>query len=523
MESIKKTLLNQIKNLPNSPGVYIFKDEQNIVLYVGKAKNLKKRVSDYVSNKDRELKAFSILSSSNHLEHIITKTELAAMLLEAKLIQSYQPKFNVLLKTGQPFLYLIITSDKIPELKIVRNQKQKGTYFGPFIEKTSARKAYDFLLKTFRLKLCKKRIVNGCIFYHMGLCAGKCRPDFDPQAYIERLELAKLALKSDHHKFLNQITQLIKQHNKKMEFEQSQKLHEYKQAFKNIFEMLSSKIPSGASLEYRDIWFLAHDNQALFLFRERGSVLIKKEVFYFTVTGDTEPEYLSYFESYYRENPAPAIIITNFQINSETKKLYEHFLSEWQGQNQSISLVTPTEGHLANLIKLAQIHAEMELAKQKTISKSIKDLLKLAIEPHKIDCFDISHQQGQFMVGSCIRFIDGKPDKSNFRHFHIKSISQQNDYAALAEIVERRYKYKKDIPDLILIDGGKGQLSAVQNILPNTEFASLAKREETVYSKRLPDGKKLNLKTFAGQLLIALRDYTHHFAISFHRKISKLS
>ena len=514
MESINKNLLTQIKNLPNNPGVYLFKDDQNTVLYIGKAKNLKNRVSDYVSNKDRELKAFSILSSSDHLEHLITKTELEAMILEARLIQSYQPKFNVLLKTGQPFLYLMISTDKVPELKMVHNQKQKGTYFGPFIEKTSARRVYDFLIKTFKLKLCKKKIANGCIFYHMGICAGKCRPDFDLQAYIERLELAKLALKSDHHKFLNQISKLIEQHNKKMEFEQSKKLHEYRQAFKNIFDMLSSKTSSSASLEYRDIWFLTQDNQALFLFRERGSVLAKKEIFYFPVTNDLEPDYLSYFESYYRENPAPAVIIVNFQINTETKKLYEHFLSEWQGKSQSISLIIHTEGHFANLIKLAKIHAETELSKQKTVSKSIKDLLKLPIEPHTIDCFDISHKQGMFMVGSCVRFIDGQADKANFRHFHIKSIAQQNDYAALAEIVERRYKDKQELPDLILIDGGKGQLNAVQYLLSEVEFASLAKREETIYSKRLPDGKKLNLKTFAGQLLIALRDYTHHFAIN---------
>ena len=500
MESINKNLLTQIKNLPNKPGVYLFRDEQNTVLYIGKAKNLKNRVSDYVSNKDCELKSFSILSSSDHLEHLITKTELEAMLLEAKLIQSHQPKFNVLLKTGQPFLYLMITSDKVPELKMVRNQKQKGTYFGPFIEKTSARRVYDFLIKTFRLKLCKKKIANGCIFYHMGICAGKCRPDFDIQAYIERLELAKLALKSDSHKFLNQISKLIEQHNKNMEFEQSQKLNEYRQAFKNIFDMLSSKTASGASLEYRDIWFLTPDNQALFLFKERGSVLTKKEVFYFQVTNELKPEYLSYFESYYRENPASAVILVNFQIKAEIKSLYETFLSELQCKSQSVSLIIPTEGHFANLIKLAKIHAETELSKQKTVSKSIQELLKLPIEPHSIDCFDISHKQGMFMVGSCIRFVDGQPDKANFRHFHIKSIDHQNDYAALAEIVKRRYKNKQELPDLILIDGGKGQLSAVQNLISETEFASLAKREETIFSKRLPDGKKLQASNLISKL-----------------------
>jgi len=518
MEIINKNLLVQIKSLPAKPGVYLFKDEQDTVLYVGKAKNLKNRVSDYVTNKERDLKAHSILSSSDHLEHIITKNELAAMLLEAKLIQAHQPTFNILLKTGQPFLYLMVTSGKLPELKIVRNQKQKGTYFGPFIEKASARKVYDFLIKTFRLKLCKKKIANGCIFYHLGICAGACRPDFNLPDYLERLELAKLALRDDHNKFLSHLSEIIKQHNKKMEFEQSKKLNEYRQAFQNIFSMLETKASSNANLEYRDIWFLTEPGDALFLFKERNSVLTKKEVFYFPISC----EYLSYFESYYRQHPAPAIILTNFEIEDQTRKLYQQFLADWHGKTQPVSIIRPSKGHFADLIRLARVHVQTDLAKQATIAKAIKTLLKLPKEAHSIDCFDISHKQGKFMVGSCVRFVDGKPDKTNFRHFHIKTLAQQNDYAALAEIVARRYKNKKEIPDLILIDGGKGQLNAVVELLPDAEFASLAKKEETVFSKRVPEGKKLNPKTFAGQLLIALRDYAHYFAISFHRKISNL-
>lgn len=522
MENISNKLITQIKNLPPKPGVYLFKDENNEVLYIGKAKNLKNRVSDYVINKERDLKAHSILSASTHIDHTITKNELAAMLLEAQLIQSYQPKFNVLLKTGQPFLYLLITTEKTPELKIVRNQKQKGTYLGPFIDKTSARKVYDFLIKTFRLKLCKKRIENGCLFYHMGICAGKCRPDFNLNDYLERLELARLALKSDHHKFLGQISTLIDQHNKKMEFEKSKKLYEYKKAFQNIFSMLSIKAGSSASIEYKDIWFLTADNQALFLFKERNSVLTKKEIFYFPISGEL-PDYLGYFESYYRTNPATTTILVNLKLTKYERELYQQFLSEMQVNQQSISIITPKDGHFANLLRLAKIHAEMELSKQKSAAQTLKSMLKLTHEPHSIDCFDISHKQGKFMVGSCVRFVDGKPDKVNFRHFHIKTITTQDDYAALEEVVSRRYKNKQNLPDLVLIDGGKGQLSAVQHLLPGVEFASLAKKEETIYSKHLPDGKKLNIKTFAGQLLIALRDYTHHFAISFHRKISKLS
>ncbi|MBD3272967.1 excinuclease ABC subunit C, partial [Candidatus Dependentiae bacterium] len=183
----------------------------------------------------------------------------------------------------------------------------------------------------------------------------------------------------------------------------------------------------------------------------------------------------------------------------------------------------PIEGHLYNLINLAKIQMDQYFEKQKNLAVSLKQLLKLDIEPNTIDCFDISHKQGKFIVGSCVRFKNGEPDKQNFRHFKIKTINYSNDYACLQEIVKRRYKNPEYLPDLILIDGGKGQLNSIKKIIHNTQIASLAKKEETVFCSKIPFGKKLNIQNYAAQTLIALRDYTHHFAISYHRKISKIS
>ncbi|MFH1254776.1 MAG: GIY-YIG nuclease family protein [bacterium] len=570
IENIKKNLEKQIKSLPRNPGVYLFKDSHDLVLYIGKAKSLRSRVSSYLKSDD--LKSCSLREISDRIDFIVTKNELEAMLLEAKLIQTHQPKFNVLLKTGQPFLWILISQDTLPELKLVRSQKQKGTYFGPFLEKDSARKVYDFLIKTFRLKLCKKNIPSGCLAYHMGICAGKCRPDFDKNSYQERIELAKLALKGNHTEFLKHLKNLIKEHNKKMEFEKSRQLHNYIQAFEKVFDVLESKSITKLKLDEKDIWFLTEDKTVLFLFKEKNSVLIKKEIFYILreyqladcsltpleqtlrqaqsersehleepARGELvepfqrvlktqkrsqqdsnikESSHLAFFESYYRTYPAPSIILVNFDIDQTTQKLYQKFIKSWHNKSYDISIVTkPESGHFADLIRLAKIHVDTEISKQATVPKALKTLLQLPIEPHTIDCFDISHKQGMYMVGSCVRFTDGKPDKKNFRHFYIKSIEQQNDYAALHEIVQRRYKNIKELPDLILIDGGKGQLNAVQNLFPQAEFVSLAKKEETVFSKRIPEGKKLNLKSFVGQILTATRDYAHHFAISFHRKV----
>jgi excinuclease ABC subunit C len=521
-------LINQVRQLPGKPGVYLFKDSNDQIVYIGKAKHLKKRVSNYVQNLGRDVKADTIFQASVNLEHIETKNELEAMLLEAKLIQSHQPKCNILLKSGQPFLYILATSGKTPELKLVRNQKQKGVYFGPFLEKTSARRVFDFLIKTFRLKLCKSKIANGCLNYHMGICAGSCRPDFDLAAYQERFELAKASLKQGHKKFLGYLKEQIEASNRAREFEKSKQLHEYYQAFERVFSALDVKPSDSADIVRKDIWILTPDGKALFVFEERDAVLKKKHVFYFPLAANQVQElsedkpYIEYFLSYYRTFVSPSIILINFDLDRDDKKLYEGFLKSWHQKEHDVTIIKPEESHFASLVRVATIQVQQELEKQVAVPKALKTLFKLAYEPHTIDCFDISHKQGMFMVGSCVRFKDGHPDKEKFRLFHIRTVAGQDDYASLREIVQRRYADPAELPDLILIDGGKGQLNAVQDLFPLAEFASLAKREETVFSKRLPEGRVLDQKSFVGQLLIALRDYTHHFAISFHRKIEKL-
>lgn len=518
----KNSFSTRIKQLPAKSGVYLFKDAADQIMYIGKAKNLKKRVSSYFQKQGQDVKVDTILESSEHVDFIETGSELEAMILEAKLIRSHQPKLNVLLKFGQPFLYIMITSSKTPDLKMVRNQKQKGSYFGPFIEKASARKVYDFLIKTFRLKRCGKKIENGCLFYHMGICSGSCRPDFDVEAYKERMELARLALKQGHTKFLNNLKKQIEEHNQNREFEKSKELHGYYTAFERVFISLDTKPSSVDDLVKKDIWILTPDQQTLFLFTERDGILKKQRVFYFPFNNDDqEPPYLEYVESYYRDVPSPATVLVNFIIPEDEKELLEEFLQTWHNKDHRINIVHPTDGHEAGLVRIGMIQATQELEKQGTLAKALKQLLKLPKEPRTIDCFDISHKQGMFMVGSCVRFTDGKPDKTMFRHFHIKTVEGQDDYASLQEIVQRRYGKTRDFPDLMLIDGGKGQLSSVRKIFPDAEIASLAKREETVFSPHIPEGKKIDVKSVAGQVLIALRDYAHHFAISFHRKISK--
>jgi excinuclease ABC subunit C len=358
----------------------------------------------------------------------------------------------------------------------------------------------------------------------MDLCAGNCRPDFDIEAYKQRLELAKIALQKGHQKFLKHLQKEIEKHNQNLEFEKSKELHQYLQAFGKVFDTLeTTNHPHSPvkTLTIKDIWILSENKKSLFLFHEKGCALKQKKLFCFPFNNQKENQHIEYFTGYYRSHMAPNTILVNFEINKKEKELFEQFLKQWHKKDYDISITKPKSGHFASLVNLATIQMQQELKKQKSLPKALKTLLKLSAEPKTIDCFDISQRQGMFMVGSCIRFKDGKPDKDNFRRFKIKTVDHQDDYSCLQEIVKRRYSNKKDIPDLILIDGGKGQLRTVTKILPKANIISLAKREETVFAQKLPLGKKLNLQKHASLILIALRDYAHHFAINYHRKLTK--
>lgn len=405
-----------LNTITTSAGVYVFKDKDGRVIYIGKAKSLRNRVRSYFHQKNERLA--TLANDVATIAVIPTTNETEALLLEARLIQEHQPHYNVLLKTGQPFVYLLFTNEQLPRLELVRNKKKRGKYIGPFLHKNDARNVYAYLLKTFRLKMCGKNIAGGCLDYHLDLCPGTCTGTVNIQDYCFRLDLAHQVLTNDPQSFLASLKARIAEHSKALNFEQAQHLAAYMHHFDVIFATVR-----------------AH-----------------------------------YHERKYAKEAALATAPVHYAPQTSP-----------------------------------------ELAQQ------LKDFLRLATAPRTIDCFDVSHFQSTFIVGSCIRFTNGSPDKNRFRRFRIRSLTEQNDYAALQEIVKRRYKKVADLPDLILIDGGKGQLNAVQGLFPHIPFISLAKAEEIIFSHQFPDGIALPLHTDVGLLLRALRDYAHHFAIQYHR------
>ncbi len=401
--------------VPTLPGVYFFKDTDDKIIYIGKAKNLRHRVNSYFQNRKDDWKVGAIMGAYHSLDFIITKNETEAMLLEADLIQRYQPPLNTIFKEGQPFMYILFTDGELPHIKIVRNKKQKGIYFGPFLHKAQARNVHRFLLNTFRLNICNKNLENGCLDYHLGTCPGTCKKEFDARDYLFRLTLAQDLLRQKSDAFITRIKTQVKSYNKKLAFEKSKHLHTYLENVETIFQTIKTNY---------------------------SPKKFKTDIFVATT-------------------PSP-------------------------------------------------------LPKSKESAHDVGKLLGVTQTVRTIDCFDISHFQSRYIVGACVRFTNGIPDKNMFRRFRVKTITEQNDYAALQEIVSRRYR-DSALPDLILIDGGKGQLSAIKELFPNAHIASIAKREERLFHANYTEGIVLNIKNSTDRLLIALRDYTHHFAISYHR------
>lgn len=416
----KKSDEKRIPDLPKLPGVYLFKDAHDTIIYIGKAKSLLLRVRSYFQKYNLDWKVKSLLDEYASIEHIIVNSESEALVLEAELIQKHKPKFNSLLKEGNPFVFIMYAERKnhLPELKIVRYKKEKGRYFGPFIHKTQARKTLKYLTRTFTLFCCNKTIENGCLDYHLGNCAGSCLSTFDRDGYRFRMSLAVAALEKDHARFTKELGKKIKEYSAQMAFEKARNLKFYLESIDIIFATIKT--------------------------------------------------------AYSAQKYADQIVATT------TPKRY-----------------------------VADLGPD--------IAERLQEFFETNAPIQTIDCFDISHFQSQFIVGSCIRFTNGIPEKNKFRRFKIRLLTQQNDYAALQEIVGRRYSATYDFPDLILIDGGKGQLSAAQMAFPGAHMASLAKREERVFSTQFPEGKVLDLHDQVGRVLIALRDYAHHFAISYHR------
>ena len=525
----------KLTHLPDKPGVYFLKDKEGKVLYVGKALSLKKRVSSYFQRANFSPRIESLVCQIKDLEWTVTDSETEAFLLESNLIKHHHPRYNVQLRDDKSYPYIKISSSEVFAcLFLTRNPKEDGSlYFGPYTNVKAAKKILLLIHRLFPLRRCKGKFKlrsRPCLNYHIKECSAPCVGNIAKKEYSSLVKGAVLFLRGHYGTLLRRLEKEMEEASQGEKFERAAKLRDSIRAIHRISQ--TQKVTSFPQ-EDRDLVAITSDDEeacvVVFLIRE-GKVIGKKH-FLLKVEGrNREKEIMTFFLKQYYARVSfvpPQIILQNEPTESTSIK---RWLSE--KQESKIKLRVPKRGEKLKLIQLAKKNAWLILQQEKEKDKGkallqLKEYLKLKKKPLIIEGFDISNIKGKEAVGSVVVFKEGKAKKSEYRKFKIKTVRGVNDFAMLSEILDRRYRRsmeeKQPLPQLILVDGGKGQVSSCLKVtkklnLDYIPLVGLAKKFEEVYlpSRSLP----LNIpQDSAGlKLLKEVRDEAHRFAHSYHRK-----
>ncbi len=539
----------KIDELPKLPGVYLFKNKIDKIIYIGKAKSLYNRVKSYFSSQNISPKTQALISKISDFDVIVTDNEVEALILEANLIKQYKPRYNVNLKDDKSYPYIVITNEDFPQVYPTRKVVQDGSkYFGPYTEVKVMKHALKVLRDVFKIRSCKYNLTEEtiskgkykvCLDYHIKKCDGPCEGLVSKETYRSMIHEVEQVLKGNIDGLIDELTNEMMILSSELKFEKAAEIRNKIEALKVYAN--TQKVVS-QDLTDRDIITFATDIPdgvaAIFNIRKGKLVGRKKFTFNYNVElpeSDTITDLLRNIYTNPIEIP-DEIIVSNLP---EEKEMIENWLST--KSNKKVKILVPVEDEINSLMNLCRQNAiydlnEIKLQRLKKegkvsyVLKSLQRDLYLSKPPLIIECFDISTLQGADTVASLVVFENGKPKKSNYRKFIIKSVSGQNDFASMSEVIERHYKRvieeKKPLPDLIMVDGGKGQLnSALKTLkklgLTNINIIGLAKRLEEVF---LPDRKESIMipKTSSSiKLLQQIRDEAHRFAVTFHRERRK--
>ena len=518
---------NDPDDLPLVPGVYMMKDSSDHILYVGKAKSLKKRVKSYFRN-DLDPKTRAFMKQFHHLEYMVTDTEKEALILESNLIKKHMPRYNIRLKDDKRYPYIKVTNETFPRVLITRRVLDDGSYYyGPFPEATTLRKLVKFLKTIFKVRDCK-RMDGPCLNYQIDLCNAPCDNKITQEEYKKLVDNVSFFFEGKY----SEITRALKS-----EMIESANNHEYEKAailrdqLNSVEEVLEKqKMEFTRSLD-QDVVASASDSElaCVVAFSVREGKIIGKDDFLMSGAENTsEEKIISAFLKQYYTGPrhVPSKIIIPKEV--EDKKLVEEWLTE--KREAPVSIEVPTEGVEYRLIRMVSKNAEIILNHQKEVKGALLDLKKyLGIPriPKRIEAFDISNISGQMAVGSMVVFENGAPNKKYFRKYKILT-EGPDDYAMMREMLERRYTNlmndKGPSPDLVLVDGGKGQLNVATDVfkslgLTNIPVIGLSKEFEHVFIPQTPSPLILPRDSEALLLLQRIRDEAHRFAVNYHKKL----
>ncbi len=529
---IKTALKEKIERLPEKPGIYFFKDSQNNVIYIGKARHLKDRVKSYFQSTS-DVKVNNILSETADVECILTDSAREAAFLENNFIRQYQPKFNLLLKDDKSFPYLKLTlGERFPGLYLTRRvEEDAAKYFGPFSPAHQARKTIHLINKYFGIRPCEEAVPGKrkrpCLEYDLNLCSAPCVEYISEQDYLENVDNALLFLEGKVERLLKILKSKMKEAAKRQEFERAAHWRDLIWTIEQIKE--KPKLIS-VSLDDRDIFGFRRreEKTVIFVFQMRKGRVIESEGSSIQEDkGISNGEVLSdYLLKFYRgRKDLPKEILLPFEPSDRDKILDElSILSK-----EKIKIVIPRKGKNKKLVELADKNAEILMrksAEEVSPLAEAKDILGLKSIPKRIEGFDVSNIGGEESVASLVVFKDGLPHKQDYRKYKIKTVEGANDVASLQEVIRRRYsrvlREKKALPDLILVDGGKGQLNAAKQSLKDLGLGkisaiSLAKKEEIIFTPSHKQGLRLERTSPVLKLFQSIRDEAHRFAISFHR------
>ncbi|NWF90088.1 MAG: excinuclease ABC subunit C [Ignavibacteriaceae bacterium] len=535
----------KLKNLPSKPGIYQFKNDKGKVIYVGKAINLRNRVKSYFVGKGQSAKTTALVSKIHDVELIVTDNEVEALVLENNLIKELKPRYNINLKDDKSYPFIKVTNELFPRIYPTRRLIKDGSkYFGPYTSVQSMKAALRMINQLFKIRSCRlditqeninKKKFKVCLDFHIKKCDGPCEGIVSKKEYGDMVAEVVKALKGKTDDLIEELNQKMKLLVEELQFEKAAVIRDRLEQLKIISE--KQKIVSD-DFEDRDIISVAYEakDSACSIFNVRNGKLVGKKQLRLAIDeGDDLPNiYSAAIKFYYTDfTDIPKEIVV------EIEPFDSDILMKWLSQkaDRKVKLIVPQRGNLKSLVKMCSENAvlqlkEIQLQKLKNegqLAYSVAALqrdLHLKNPPRKIECFDISNLQGTDSVASMVVFEDGKPKKSLYRKFIIKEVDGPDDFRSMQEVIRRRYIKVKEgeekLPDLIMVDGGKGQLSSAIEILKdlgldNYNIIGLAKRLEEVFLPGESEAASISKTSSGLKLLQNIRNEAHRFAITFHR------
>lgn len=518
--------LKSPENLPSKPGVYIMKDVGNTIIYIGKAKNLRNRVQSYFREKLDRPKTQVLMSHFDSLEYILTNSEKEALILEATLIKKHRPRYNVQLKDDKRYPYVKITNEKFPRVVITRNIVKNGVYYGPFTDVGSVKQTVKFLKSLFKIRTCRN--MNGpCLNSQIDLCYAPCEGKISEEEYAKIINKIDLFFQGKYSVIVKNLKKEMIDASDNQEYEKAAVIRDQIASIEEIMEKQFVELIDD-DLDQDVIAIAPSENEVVVIIMpiRKGKIVGRDDFLMSTSEYDSNSEILfAFIQQYYDYNRhIPKQILLAEDINE--KELLQDWLSDLRGNKVHIKV--PQKGVKLRLVNMAQKNAEIIKHQKKKMENSLIELkkyLKLDKLPRIIEGYDISNISGKFAVGSKVSFKDGKPNKKGYKHFKMETPGP-NDFAMMEELLTRRLKMidSDEEPDLIVIDGGKGQLGMACGVLEKFNLThipiiGLAKEFEEIYLPNTQRPIVIPKNNKALHLLQQVRDESHRFAITYHRKL----